>query len=563
VQTKTAEAEFTLTGVFDTVASAVPDRVAAVQGARRVTYKEMSEHARRLASYLHERGLGVRAERSELAGHESGQDLLGIVMYNSPEYIEAMLGCMGARVAPFNVNYRYVGNELRQLLLGAGARGLLYHASLVPVLGPVIEKLGGMEVLIQVDDESGYPLLPGATSYEQALAASEPAGSPVVPRSDDLYVLFTGGTTGSPKGVLWRQHDIFMAAMGGRRVGSWETIKDYDEIFRGAQDGPGVAFVVVPPLMHGGAQWTVFHAFRDGNTVVFPEGRQFDAAQIWKALESEQAVTISVIGDAMVRPLLDELDRSEYDTSSLMVVGNGGAPLTSAIRTRLLDRLPKVLVTDTVGASETGAQMNLAADASLGDDDQSQNSTAFSPAPGTLVLDPTLERALKPGDPEIGWLGQSGWVPLGYLGDPEKTAKTFPVIGGIRYSVPGDRARRLEDGRIELLGRDSLTVNTGGEKVFVEEVEAAITGHPAVADVVVTSAPSERWGRQIVAVVQKTSDVALTLEQINAFAAESLARYKLPKRVVFVNRVMRSPSGKADYRWAEQVAADADSAPHQ
>ncbi len=540
--------EFTLVGVFDAVADAVPDRPAVIQGARRVSYGAMKTRARRLASYLHEHGLGWHTERVDLAGHESGQDHLALMLYNGPEYIEGMLGAYGARVAPFNVNYRYVGNELRYLFNDAKPRGVIYHGSMAPVLAPLIAEMKPPPLLLQVQDSSGNDLLPGAVDYEAALESADPAGPPVTPSPDDLYILYTGGTTGMPKGVLWRQHDIFMAAMGGRVVGTWKPMMNYEQIEKGAIDGSGLPVLVLPPLMHGGAQWGAFHLFRDGNALVMPEDtRRMDPADVWRTLERERAVTISVIGDAMVRPLLDELERDKYDTESLAAIANGGAPLTPGVRRNLLARFPHLIVADTVGSSETGAQMNLATN-------QAESATIFNPGPGAVVLDAERQHVLKPGHDGTGWLGQAGWMPLGYLGDAERTAQTFPMVDGVRFAVPGDRARHLSDGRIELFGRDSLSINSGGEKIFVEEVEAAIAAHSAVADVIVVGRPSERWGQEVCALIELVPGAIVTKGEIVDFSARTIARYKVPKSVRFVGHVQRSPSGKGDYRWAKEVA---------
>jgi fatty-acyl-CoA synthase len=540
--------EFNLWSVFETVAGAAGDAEAVVVGPRRLTYNQLAERARRLASYLHDRGLGVREERAGLAGWQSGQDHLALALYNSPEYLEGMLGGYRARLAPFNVNYRYVGAELRHLLGDAGPRALVFHSALAPVMAEVLADVP-VEVVLQVADESGHDLVAGAVDYEEALAAGDPAGPPTEPSPDDLYILYTGGTTGLPKGVLWRQHDIFMAAMGGRRVGDWTELTSYEEIAARAGAAPGrVRVGILPPLMHGAAQWTAFYFMIDAATMVMPDDpRRLRPDDVWRSVAREGVIGFTVVGDSMLRPLLDELDRHPYDTSSLMVVGNGGAPLTPAVRQRLLDHLPQVLVTDTGGSSETGVQMQ-----SVG---SSERAPVFVPGPGTVVLDETLSALVEAGHSSPGWLAQSGYVPLGYLNDPEKTARTFPVVGGVRYSVPGDRARLLADGRIELLGRDSVTVNSGGEKIFVEEVEAALAGHPAVADVVVAGRPSERWGQEVVAVVELRPGSSASAEELVGFASDQIARYKLPKAVVFVPQVVRSPSGKADYRWAREQAA--------
>ncbi|HLT69522.1 MAG TPA: acyl-CoA synthetase, partial [Acidimicrobiales bacterium] len=500
----------------------------------------------RLGAYLRSRGLGAHAERDALAGHESGQDHLGIYLYNGNEYIEAMLGAFRARVAPFNVNYRYVADELHYLLDNSRCRALVYHAAFAPVLAEVLDRLPRIEVLLQVADDSGNDLLPGAVDYEEALAGTAPELD-VRPSPDDLYILYTGGTTGMPKGVLWRQHDIFMSAMGGRNILTQEAVESYDDVAAQARAfEQGLRFLVLPPLMHGAAQWVSFIALNNGHAVVLPpDTRSFDPAQTWRTVEAERCTTMVVVGDAMARPLVDELEVGDHDVSSLLSIGNGGAPLTPTIKERLLAALPHVLLTDSVGSSETGAQMSHVSTAG-----GEVASGRFSPGPGTVVVSEDLDKVLEPGHDGIGWLAQTGWVPLGYLGDAEKTARTFPVIEGVRYSVPGDRARHLASGEIELLGRDSVTINSGGEKIFAEEVERAIAGHPAVHDVVVVGRPSERWGQEVVALVQLAEGRTATAEEIVEHASAHIARYKLPKDVLFLDEIVRSPAGKADYRWA-------------
>jgi acyl-CoA synthetase (AMP-forming)/AMP-acid ligase II len=562
--------QFTLAQVFDTVAGLVPDRECLVWRERRLTYAEVAERSRRLAAYLHGQGLGVRAERDQLAGHESGQDKMALALYNGNEYIEAMLGGYGARVAPFNVNYRYVGEELRYLLNDARPRALILHASLAPTLADVLPTLDAPpDVIVQVADDSGHDLLPGAVDYEEALASSSPEGAPVTPSPDDLYILYTGGTTGMPKGVLWRQHDIFMGAMGGRTIGTWEAVDSYAGIAERLENSFPLKLLLLPPLMHGAAQWAAFILMSTGATVIFPtDPRRVDPDDVWRTVEREKVNTMTVVGDAVLRPLVMQLDRADYDLSSLFAVGNGGAPLTPAVRELALARLPNLIISDAAGASETGAQMQSVGGAGGGGSGSGSGTAGlFQPGPGAVVVDEDMTTVLAPGHDGIGWLAQTGNVPLGYLGDADKTARTFPTVGGVRYSIPGDRARLRTDGQIELLGRDSVTVNSGGEKIFVEEVERAIAGHPSVADVVVTGRPSERWGQEVVAVVQLAEGVGAggveaghggagdgVADSIIAHASGFIARYKLPKAVIFVELVQRSPSGKADYRWAAEQA---------
>jgi acyl-CoA synthetase (AMP-forming)/AMP-acid ligase II len=541
--------QFNLGRVHEAVSAAVPDRDVLVWGPRRFRYADLTERSRRLASYLYAAGVGVREERHHLAGHQSGQEHVALYLYNGNEYLEGMLGAFKARAAPFNVNYRYVEDELRYLFGDAKAKAVVYHATFAPDLARVLPDLPSVEVLLQVADDSDHDLLPGAVDYEAALA-SAPAELPAVePSADDLYLLYTGGTTGMPKGVVWRQHDIFLAAMGGRAIGSWEEVGTYEEIAAAALGAP-MRLMPLPPLMHGASQWSSFIAMTKGWTLVFPENtRRLDPADVWATVERDGVHSITVVGDAMARPLLEELERGTPVPASLVAIGNGGAPLNASLKERFLALAPDLMISDSAGASETGAQMthvSTKAGVSTGH---------FAPSPETMVVNEELDGVVLPGHEGLGWLAQAGAVPLGYLGDPEKTARTFPVIDGVRYAIPGDRARLLVDGTIELLGRDSVTINSGGEKIFAEEVEAAIASHPSVADVIVVGRPSDRWGQEVVAVVQlATSSATATPAELEAHAARHIARYKLPKSWVFVDAVQRSPSGKADYRWAKTHA---------
>jgi len=540
--------QFTVPAVAGAVAATIGDRELIIQGERRYTYAEILERSNRLAGYLHSRGLGCHTERSALAGHEVGQDLLGLYAYNGNEFVEALLGTFAARVAPFNVNFRYVKSELQYLLADSGATALIYHAAFEPRLAEILPDLPQLRVLIQIADDSGNALLDGAVDYESIIESSSPT-SPVAHSPDDLYVLYTGGTTGMPKGVLWRQHDIFMTSFGGRNIMTGETVGSTDEIVARVAAGPGTKVLILPPLIHGAAQWSVMTAITTGQTLVFPAVvDHLDAEDVVRTIDREKVMTVTVVGDAMARPLVAAIEKGIADVSSLAVVANGGALLTPYVKERLIDVLPNAMVVDGVGSSETGGQMShlsVAGAVSTG---------TFNAGPDTFVAAEDLGSILAPGHEGMGWLAQRGYVPLGYKGDAAKTASTFPVIDGVRYAVPGDRARHRADGVIELLGRDSVTINSGGEKIFVEEVETAIASHPAVADVVVTGRPSERWGQEVVAVVALADDACVDAGELTAHAGKSLARYKLPKAVIFRPVIERSPSGKADYRWAREQA---------
>ncbi|OMC53609.1 acyl-CoA synthetase [Mycobacterium sp. IS-836] len=541
--------QFTVPAVATAVAAAIPDRELLIQGERRYTYAQILERSNRLASYLHSRGLGCHTERSALAGHQVGQDLLGIYAYNGNEFVEALLGTFAARVAPFNVNFRYVKSELQYLLADSGATALIYHSAFAPRVAEVLPDLPQLRVLIQIADDSGNDLVYGAVDYETVVASSSPAPPPVRHSPDDLYVLYTGGTTGMPKGVLWRQHDIFMTSFGGRSLMTGEPFGSIDEITAGVVAGPGTKLMILPPLIHGAAQWSVMMAITTGQSVVFPSVvDHLDADEVVRTIERERLPVVTVVGDAMARPLLAAIEKGTADVSSLGVIANGGALLTPYVKQRLIEALPNAVVVDGVGSSETGAQMHhLSSSGAV-------STGTFNAGPDTFVAAEDLSAILPPGHDGMGWLAQRGYVPLGYKGDAAKTAKTFPVIDGVRYAIPGDRARHRADGSIELLGRDSVTINSGGEKIFVEEVETAIASHPAVADVVVAGRPSERWGQEVVAVVALAEGAEASADELVAHAAQSLARYKLPKAIVFRPAVERSPSGKADYRWAREQA---------
>lgn len=543
--------EFNLAQVFSAIATAHPDRDCIVFGDNRFSYAQTEARSRRLARALHELGLGVRRERAELAGHESGQSHLALYLANGNEYLEGMIGAYHARVAPFNVNYRYVADELVYLLTDARTEAIIYHARYAPTLAEALELAGDRlpaMPLIHVDDDSHNPPLPGALRYEELLAATAADPLDLVLSPDDLYLLYTGGTTGMPKGVLWRQHDIFLGAMGGREFGTGAIPDTLDDVVaRTEYGGPGS--MTVAPLMHGAAQWAGFTTLLGGRAFVMSATTdRFNPAETWAIAAREKVISLSIVGDAFARPLLDALEAGDYDLSGLFVLASGGAPLTAPLKQRFLQLLPHLTILDAGGSSETGAQMGQSTS-------RGQASTGrFTPNPGAVVVSEDLTRILAPGDDEIGWLAQQGQVPLGYLGDPAKTARTFPVIEGVRCSVPGDRARWDADGGIELLGRDSVTINSGGEKIFAEEVEAAVARHPSVYDVIVVGRPSERWVNEVVAVVQLADGAAEDAESIVVEAANHIARYKLPKDVVFRPKLQRSPSGKPDYRWAREQA---------
>ncbi|MFM7125672.1 MAG: acyl-CoA synthetase [Actinomycetota bacterium] len=535
--------QFTVGEVHEALARTRPDQDCLIFRETRLTWNDVTRRTRQFANFLRSHDLGCRRERQDLLPSESGQDHLAIYLHNGNEYLEAMLGAFKGRVAPFNVNYRYVTEELTYLLTDARASAIVFHSRFAPTLEAVRDSVPSLRVLIQVDDDSGHPLVPGAVWYEDALASA--SSEPPPPASpDDLYILYTGGTTGMPKGVMWRQADALVECFGGSRTAT--TIEEF------VAAATGRRAMIAPPFMHGAGHWVSFSTWNAGGTVIVPSvPERLDPHDVWSIVERESVDFVLIVGDAFARPLVDELRRHHHRLDSLAVLLSGGASLSAHLKAELLDLLPHAMIIDGLGSSEAGGQLtqvSASGDAGTG---------LFPLAANSHVLSENLDAVLDPGHEGLGWLAKSGRLALGYLGDPAKTARTYPVIDGVRYVVPGDRAVLTKDGMVDLRGRDSVTINSGGEKIFAEEVEMAIKPHPDVFDCVVTGRPSERWGQEVVAVVQLRAGSSASADDLRAEAERHLARYKIPKVFCFVDQIVRSPSGKADYRWAASVAVAA------
>ncbi|MYD43392.1 MAG: acyl-CoA synthetase [Gammaproteobacteria bacterium] len=540
-----------LGAINDAVANAVPQREAIVFRDKRITYFELQQRTRRLANYLLRCDLGFNTPRSELQPWQSGQDHVGIYLYNGNEYLEGMLGAIKARAVPFNVNYRYVDEELIYLLNDAKAKALIFHSSLAHRVEAIRGQVPTLSVFLQVQD-SDDPLIPDAVNYENALAAS-PDHQPSVDLSeDDLYMLYTGGTTGMPKGVLWRQFDILIAALGGRRTNN-TILSSIDEFVQRAipMDRRSLP---APPFMHGAGHWNAFQMLNSGGTVVIQNNvRKFDALDAINTIERENVSNLLLVGDAFGRPLVDQLAYAPRALPTLRNIITGGAIMTAKVKEELIEQLPSLNIIDTAGSSETGGQGSHVSSAKTG-----ISTGQFTLTAENAILSEDLTKVLEPGHDGLGWWARSGNIPLGYLDDEEKTKKTFATVEGTRYSIPGDRVRLLADGSLELHGRDSVTINSGGEKIFAEEVEQAIKHHPDVLDAVVTGRKSERWGNEVIGIVQLRTNAAQDTDDLLKTCGEHIARYKFPKDFIFVEEVLRSPSGKADYKWAKQIA-DPDS----
>jgi fatty-acyl-CoA synthase len=519
--------QFNLADLFERVVDTAPDRLALVAGDRRYTYAELDARANACGHWLLDAGA--------VAG-----DHVGIHAHNRVEWVEAMIGCYKARVVPINVNYRYVVEELRYLYDNADLVALLFESQFGPRIEPAIEGLERLRHLLRIGD--GTKIADGLDSveYEDALAAASP-GRDFGPRSaGDRYILYTGGTTGMPKGVIWRQEDIFFAAMGGGNYGG-PGIATPEAIAQSVAANPAVTLALAP-LMHGNAQWTMFNTIFGGGTLVLSTDRHLDPARIWKLVADEGVNTISLVGDAMARPLVDAVAGGGDVPPSLFAIVSGGAILSPAIKEQMHELMPQVLVLDSFGASETGAN---------GVVETTQSGPKFHMQDSTTVIDDE-HRPVEPGG--TGWLARRGRVPLGYYKDEEKSAATFVTVGGERWAVPGDRAVLELDGTITVLGRGSQSINSGGEKIFPEEVEAALKSHPAVFDALVVGVTDERWGEHVAAVVAFREGHDASLEQLVEHCRLHIADYKVPRALSVVDEVERQPSGKPDYKWAKQVA---------
>ncbi len=529
---------FNLADLFEAVVDAVPDREVLATAERRLTYRQLDERANRLAHHLAAEGVGERSH-------------VGLQLTNGTEYVEGMLACFKLRAVPVNVNFRYIEGELRHLFTDAELSGLVFHRRFAGRVGAVAPEVAGLDTLLVVDDDSGEEAtVPVAVDYEEALAARPRTRDGFGPRSsDDLYVVYTGGTTGMPKGVVWRHEDIFFAAMGGGdpfQMGN--GVASTEELAERVAAGSGMSAIPIPPFMHASAHWLAFQTLYTGGKLVIPPGGRFDPATVWRLVAEEGANLLVVVGDAMARPLADELAAhpDAYDTSSLIVIGSGGALLSPSTKDRLAELLPGKMIVDGFGSSETGTLGT----ASTG------GGPRFSVNDQTAVLD-NDGRPVTPGSGAVGRLARRGHIPLGYHGDEEKTANTFITYEGVRWVLPGDMATVEADGTVTLLGRGSVSINSGGEKIFPEEVEAACKAHPEVADCVVVGVADERWGERVVAVVQPRPRASVALDDIQATCRRAIAGYKVPRDVVVVDEVVRSPAGKADYAWARAHAADA------
>ncbi|WP_062263608.1 acyl-CoA synthetase [Endozoicomonas arenosclerae] len=528
--------EFHLADLFEQVVDSVPGNEALVAGSERRTYAELDVRANRLAHHLVSSGV------------EAGQHV-AIYAYNRVEWIEALIACFKIRAVPININFRYVEDELIYIFDDADIVATVYERSFTPLLEAIQSRLPLLKSFTVIEDGSDHDSSAlNAFEYEKALAESSPERDFTGRSSDDVYMIYTGGTTGMPKGTMWRHEDIFFAAMQGGNP-SGDPIKQPEELGEVVKNSFPLTTVCPPPMMHGGGTWTCMITFFTGGKFILYTGKHFDADEVVKLTQDEKGLSLMLVGDAMARPIADVIETGKYKLDGLMVVSSGGAILSQPVKNKLKALLPNRMILDSFGASETGHN---GAVMDMGDEEAA--GPRFTLSEHTQILDENLV-PLKPGSPEIGRLARSGHIPLGYYKDQKKTDATFKTdSNGVRWVIPGDFAQVLEDGSVQLMGRGSGCINTGGEKVFPEEVEAALKAHDDVFDAVVVGVPDERFGQRVAAIVHPRQGKQPSMEDLAAFCSSKIARYKAPRELILVDEIKRTPAAKPDYRAAKALA---------
>ncbi len=530
---------FNLADMFEAAVDAYGDREYLVAAHERRTYAEMEARANRLAHFLASHGVGPG-------------DHVGIYALNSVEWVETAWAVFKLRAVWININYRYVKEELRYLFTNADLVALVHQAEFTPQVAELLPDLPDLKLVVGIDDGSGLPLGDGTVGYEEALAGGSPERD-FGPRSgDDHYVLYTGGTTGMPKGVVWRHEDVFYALGGGVDPTTNTRVREPSEMVEKGRGGQ-LTLLPIAPLMHGATQWCVMgQSFVGNRTILVPK---FDPHSVWRLIESEKANSLMITGDAMGKPLVEALDEPgvDYDLSSLLAVTSSAALFSAPVKDEFFRHLPDIVIVDAIGSSESGNN---------GMATMTKGGTAMKSGPTVRVLGDTVVfdedlRPVVPGSGTIGKIARSGDIPVGYYNDPVKTAEVFIHVDGVRYVMPGDFATIEDDGTITLLGRGSVSINSGGEKIFPEEVESAVRSHPDVLDAIVVGAPDERWGQRVAAIIQPRGERVPTLDDIQVYCRDRIAGYKVPRQLHVVDTIERSPSGKPDYRWASGIASEA------
>ncbi len=536
--------EFNAADIFEGVVDRVPDREAIVHGSTRLTYKELDARSNKAANAL--KKLGIKK-----GSH------IGIYAFNCVEWLEIMLGAYKLCAIPININYRYVEEELKYLIENADMEAIFYHKQFSRKLENIKGQLPLLKSFICINDHSDNEnVIEESFDFESLIINEDESRLKVRRSGDDQYILYTGGTTGMPKGVVWRMEDVLMTLGGGIDAVTGEKYKTPEEFADKCFQDQTIALALAP-FMHGGAQWQSFNAFFSGWKLIINDQISFDADYIWEVVAKEKVMNLTIMGDAMGRPLCDALPKAiekGLDLSSLFVLSSTASVFSATIKDTILEFLPNLFLIDAVGSSETGATgVNIhTRDGKLKD---SGGGPKFTKPDFSEILNLDTKDIIPPSDTQtIGYLARKGHVPLAYYKDEEKSKKTFIEVNGERYSIPGDMAKYEADGQMTLLGRGSVSINSGGEKIFPEEVEMALKAHPNIFDCLVVGVKDDRWGQKVVAVIQRREDIEMSLEEIKEVASKYIASYKMPKAIVFSELIERAPSGKPNYKWAQQYA---------
>ncbi|MDT5210517.1 MAG: 3-oxocholest-4-en-26-oate---CoA ligase [Mycobacterium sp.] len=519
---------------------AVPDRVALISDDEQLTYAQLEEKANRLAHYLIDQGV-------------KKDDKVGLYCRNRIEIVIAMLGIVKAGAILVNVNFRYVEGELKYLFENSDMVALVHERRYADRVANVLPETPNVKTILVVNDDSAgsdetYKRYGGVEFYS-AIAQGSPERDFDERSADDIYLLYTGGTTGFPKGVMWRHEDIYRVLLGGTDFATGEFVKDEYDLAKAAAANPPMIRYPIPPMIHGATQSATWMSIFSGQTTVLAP--EFNADEVWRAIHQHKVNMLFFTGDAMARPLLDALEAhqekgNEYDLSSLFVLASTAALFSASIKDRLLDLLPDRFITDSIGSSETG----FGGTSVVAKGQSHAGGPRVSIDHRTVVLDEDGNE-VKPGSGVRGVIAKKGNIPVGYYKDEKKTAETFKTYNGVRYAIPGDYAEVEADGSVTMLGRGSVSINSGGEKIYPEEVEAALKGHPDVFDALVVGVPDPRFGQHVAAVVHAREGTRPTLAELDAFVRKEIAGYKVPRSLWFVDEVKRSPAGKPDYRWAK------------
>lgn len=532
---------FNIADLFELVADAIPEREALVCGEARATFGELEERANRLAHFLKDQGIKAR-------------DHVGLYLHNCNEYVEGMLACFKLRAVPINVNYRYADEELLYIFDNADLVACIHGREFIPAIRAVNSSTPGLKLFISVEDGSDCELAEiGARQYAAAILEGKPGRDFEQRADDDLFILYTGGTTGMPKGVMWPHESVFFAAMGGG--GHYHPdgpCREPEDIVSRANEGMAFSGIALAPLMHGACWWYACIQLLAGNKLVLNPNKSIDGEQVWDIVEKEQINTISIVGDAMAIPLLDALKANpdRWNLSSVFSVGSGGAVFSDSKQQEFKRFLPNVLITNVFGSSESG-QMGM-------DSGQKKAEAGLGNVVRTEFMDVVVEEEGRPPRRarlgEMGIFARSGHIPVGYYNDPEKTAKTFIEVNGSTWLLTGDAARLEEDGSITVFGRGSNCINSGGEKIFPEEVEQALKAHPDIFDCLVVGTPDERWGSKVTAVISVRNDKKISLDEVQKEVRKHIAGYKVPRELHVAAAIERAPSGKPDYKWVRAYA---------